>query len=47
MDLTVTDTADLTWLFVRKTNALYQPIRVRMAYASAAQSPFENELETD
>ena len=47
MDLTATDTAELTGLSVRSTNTIYQRIRVRMAQACAAQSPFEGELEAD
>lgn len=46
MDLTVTDTAELSGLSVRSTDTIYQRIRVRMAQC-AAQSPFEGELEAD
>ncbi len=47
MDLTATDTAELSGLFLRSTNTIYQRIRVRMAQACAAQSPFAGELEAD
>ena len=47
MNLTATDTVELTGLSVRSTNTIYQRIRVRMAQACAAQSPFEGELEAD
>ena len=47
MDLTATDTAELTGISVRSTNTIYQRIRVRMAQSCAAQSPFEGELEAD
>jgi len=47
MDLAATDTAELAGLSVRSTNTIYQRIRVRMAQACAAQSPFAGELEAD
>jgi len=47
MDLTATDTAELSGLSLRSTNTIYQRIRVRMAQACAAQSPFAGELEAD
>ena len=47
MDLTATDTAELSGLSVRSTNTIYQRVRVRMAQACAVQSPFEGELEAD
>lgn len=47
LDLTATDTAELTGLSLRSTNAIYQRIRARMAQVCAAQSPFTGELEAD
>jgi transposase-like protein len=47
MDLTATDTAELTGLSVRGTNTIYQRIRLRMAQYCRTQSPFEGELEAD
>ena len=39
LDLTATDTAELTALSLRSTNAIYQRIRTRMAQVCTAQSP--------
>ena len=47
MDLTATDCAALCGLSVRSTNAIYQRLRMRMAQACAAQSPWRGELEAD
>ena len=47
MDLTATNTAELSGLSVRSTDTIYQQIRVLMAQACAAQSSFEGKLETD
>jgi hypothetical protein len=47
MDVTATDTAELSGLSLRSTNTIYQRILVRMAQACAAQSPYEGELQAD
>ena len=47
MDLTATDCATLCGLSVRSTNDIYQRLRVRIAQACAAQSPWRGELEAD
>jgi len=47
LDLTPTDTAELTGLSVRSTNAIYQRIRTRIAEVCAIQSPFKGEIEAD
>jgi len=47
MDLTATDTAELTGLSVRSVNAIYLKVRRRIAEYCEAQSPFRGEVEVD
>ena len=47
LDLTATDTAELTGLSVRSTNAIYQRIRTRITEVCAIRSPFKGEIEAD
>lgn len=47
MDLTATDTALLTGLSVRSTNAIFQRIRHRLAAICEQQSPFSGVVEVD
>lgn len=47
MDLTATDTAELTGLSVRAVNDIYLKIRHRLAEVCEAQSPFRGEVEVD
>jgi len=47
MDLTATDTADLTGLSVRSVNAIYLKVRRRIAEHCEAQNPFRGEVEVD
>ena len=47
MDLTATDSAELTGLSVRSVNDIYLKIRQRIAEHCEAQSPFRGEVEID
>lgn len=47
MDLTATDSAELTGLSVRSTNDIYLKLRRRIAEHCEAQSPFRGEVEID
>jgi transposase len=47
LDLTASDTAELTGLSVRSTNEIYQRIRICLSQACQKQSPFGGEVEAD
>ena len=47
MDLTATDSAELTGLSVRSVNSIYQRIRRRLAQQCEQVSPLGGELEAD
>jgi len=47
MDLTATDTAELTDLSVRSVNDIYLNIRQRIAEHCEDQSPFRGQVEID
>ena len=47
LDLTATQTAQMTGLSVRRTNDLFQRLRQRLSVECAKDSPFRGELEAD
>lgn len=47
LDLTASDTAELTGLSVRRVNDIYLKLRLRLAEHCEQQSPFRGEVEVD